>query len=104
MFAENLIKYRKLNGLTQEELAECISYSNKSVSKWERGEGYPDLYVLMSICDIYKISLSELTGQTEPSKETQAALKEFEKDKKAREKAKKKALERAKKQKKHNKK
>lgn len=103
-FSSNLVKYRKLNGLTQEELAECINYSNKSVSKWERGEGFPDLYVLINICEIFKIGLSELAGQTPPSKETAAALKELERDRKAKEKLKKKALERARKQKKQNKK
>ncbi|MGN0444360.1 MAG: helix-turn-helix domain-containing protein [Acutalibacteraceae bacterium] len=102
--AGNLVKYRKLHGMTQAELAECISYSNKSVSKWERGEGKPDTYVLLKISEIYGVTLSELVGQTGTSKKTADKLKAQEKDKKAQEKAKKKALDRAGKQKKKEKK
>ena len=102
--AGNLIKYRKLHGLTQAKLAECISYSNKSVSKWERAEGTPDVYVLLKISDIYGVTLSELVGQTGTSRETAGKLKAQEKDRRAKEKAKKKAIERAHRQKKKNKK
>lgn len=98
--SQNLIKYRKLNGLTQEELAECISYSNKSISKWERGESIPDPYVLFVISEIYDISVSELIGQKAMNKEDAKKAKEIEKDKKIKEKMKKRALERAKKHKK----
>lgn len=97
--ADNLIKFRKLSGLTQTELADCINYSNKSVSKWERGEGIPDVYMLMNISGVFDITVSELIGQTEMSKKTKEKLKDFDKDRKYSEKAKKKALERAKKQK-----
>ena len=100
LLAENLIKYRKLNGLTQSELAECISYSDKSVSKWERGEGVPAVFVLLRIAQVYGVSISELTGETGESKETAALIKSQEKNEKAKEKAKKKALDRAEKQKK----
>ncbi|MCI6771879.1 MAG: helix-turn-helix domain-containing protein [Oscillospiraceae bacterium] len=95
--AENLVRYRKLHGMTQAELAECISYSNKSVSKWERGEGVPDAFVLFSLSEIYGITLSELVGQTAPGKQTAGKLK-------AQEKAKKKAIDRARKRKKKEKK
>ena len=100
IIAQNLALFRKLNGLTQSELADAIGYSNKSISKWERGEGIPDILVLIMLSDIYGITVSELIGQTPKSKETNEKIKIFEKDKKALEKAKKKALERAKKQKK----
>lgn len=102
--AENLVRYRKLHGMTQAELAECISYSNKSVSKWERGEGVPDAFVLFSLSEIYGITLSELVGQTAPGKQTAGKLKAQEKDRKAQEKAKKKAIDRARKRKKKEKK
>lgn len=98
--SQNLVKYRKLNGLTQEELAECISYSNKSISKWERGESIPDAYVLFLLSEIYGITVSELIGQESMNKEAIKKAKEIEKDIKAKEKAKKRALERAKKHKK----
>ena len=102
--AENLAKYRKLHGLTQAELAELISYSNKSVSKWERGEGVPDAFVLFSVSEIYGITLSELVGQTGKSKQTTDKLKALEKDRKAQEKMKRKAVDSARKRKKKEKK
>ena len=98
--SENLVFYRKLHGLTQSELAEAIGYSDKSVSKWERSEGTPDIFILLSLSEIYGITVSELIGQTDRSKDTNEKYKAFEKDRKQIEKAKKKALERAKKQKK----
>lgn len=100
IIAENLALFRKLNGLTQAELANAIGYSNKSVSKWERGEGTPDIFVLIMLSDIYSVTVSELIGQTDRSKETAEKIKAAEKDRRAVEKAKKKALEKAKKQKK----
>lgn len=96
--AENLVLYRKLHGLTQNELAEAIGYSDKSVSKWERGEGTPDVYTLYLLSEIYGVTVSELIGQTGRSKGTEEKLKSAEKDRKNVEKAKKKAVERARKQ------
>ncbi len=98
--AEHLVKYRKLNGLTQIELADFLSYSDKSVSKWERGEGVPDAFVLLNLARLYDITVSELIGETGESKETAALVKAREKSEKAREKARKKVAERAGKQKK----
>lgn len=97
--SENIGKYRKLNGLSQSELGECIGYTNKSVSKWERGEGVPDVFTAFSISEVFGISLSELIGQTGKSKETVNKIKSAEKDSKALSKAKKKALDRVKKRK-----
>lgn len=102
--AENLVKYRKLNGLTQQELADCISYSDKSVSKWERGDGVPDVFVLLNIAQVCGVGVSELIGESGESKETAALIKAQEKNEKAKDKAKKKAMERAHKQKKRERK
>lgn len=99
LIAENLALYRKLNGLTQSELAEVIGYSNKSVSKWERGDGTPDILILIVLSEIYGVTVSELIGQTEKSKETKEKIKAFEKDKKVRKHTRKKALEKARKHK-----
>ena len=95
--AENLISYRKLNNFTHLELAQCINYSDKSISKWERGESLPDVFVLSLIAQVYGITVSELIGEQAPDKATLAARKALEKDLKAQQKAKAKALERAKK-------
>ena len=50
-FAVNLSRYRKEAKLTQAELAEKLNYSDKAVSKWERGESVPDIYALKNIAD-----------------------------------------------------
>ena len=65
--AQNIARYRKVAGDTQQQLAEKLSYSDKSVSKWERGEGLPDVYVLMTIAELYGVSLSELVGEAAPA-------------------------------------
>jgi len=65
--SENLIFYRKANNLTQLQLAEKLNYSDKSISKWERGESLPDLFVLQSIADLFGITLNDLT-QNKPHK------------------------------------
>ena len=59
LLAKNLAYYRKESGLTQLELAEKFNYSDKSVSKWERGEGFPDVFVLKSLADFYGINVDD---------------------------------------------
>ncbi len=59
LLAKNLIYYRKASGLTQLELAEKFNYSDKSISKWERGEGFPDVFVLKSLADFYGITVDD---------------------------------------------
>ena len=59
LLAKNLAYYRKASGLTQLELAEKFNYSDKSVSKWERGEGFPDVFVLKSLADFYGITIDD---------------------------------------------
>lgn len=64
--AVNIGRYRKLNGQTQAELAEKLSYSDKSVSKWERGEGMPDVFVLSQIAELYGITVNDLLSDRAP--------------------------------------
>lgn len=66
--AKNLAAYRKLNNLTQLELAEKLNYSDKSISKWERGDGLPDLFVLKTIADFYGVTLNDLVADEPPKK------------------------------------
>ena len=40
---------RKANGMTQQEVADKLNVSNKTVSKWERDEGYPEIMMLPAI-------------------------------------------------------
>lgn len=60
--AENLRKYRLRNNLTQEELAECLHITPQSVSKWERGETYPDITLLPALAYIFDTSIDLLVG------------------------------------------
>ena len=55
-FAQNLISLRKQMKLTQIELAEKLNYSDKAVSKWERGESIPDVTVLMDIAKTFGVT------------------------------------------------
>lgn len=59
-FARNLAFYRKAANKTQLELAQELNYSDKSVSKWERGDGLPDLEVTAQIASILGVSVSDL--------------------------------------------
>ena len=51
--AKNIAAYRKAHKDTQLDLARKLNYSDKSVSKWERGEGLPDVYILAQIAQLY---------------------------------------------------
>ena len=51
---------RKEKGLTQTELAEKLNISNRTVSKWENGDGYPDITILPELADIFEVSVDEL--------------------------------------------
>lgn len=57
VLAEKMTAYRKRAGMTQAELAEKLNYSDKSISKWERGDGMPDLLVLCKLADLYDVPL-----------------------------------------------
>lgn len=59
LVSENLQYYRKLNNLTQLQLAEILNYSDKSVSKWERGESLPDLYIMQTLATLYGITIND---------------------------------------------
>ena len=58
--ASNIIKLRTGAGLTQAELGEKLNYSDKTISKWERGEAIPDAYVLTQMAEIFGVSVDYL--------------------------------------------
>ena len=60
--AKNLVELRGKAGFTQLELAEKINYTDKAVSKWERGEALPDIRVLVKIAEIYNITLDDIVS------------------------------------------
>lgn len=69
--AKNLTHYRKAAGLTQAELAEKINYSDKSVSKWESGNGAPDVYVLARLAEIFGVTVNDFLDDASPKIEAQ---------------------------------
>lgn len=66
--AKNITELRKMHGMTQTELAEQLNYSDKAVSKWERGESVPDISVLKQIAGIFNVTLDYLTEDNSDKK------------------------------------
>ena len=63
IIAANLTRLRQEVGLTQLQLADMLNYSDKAVSKWERGESIPDLRVLIQLAEIYHITLDDIVRE-----------------------------------------
>ena len=63
--ADNLKRLRKQREMTQEDLADFIGVSFQAVSKWERGEGYPDITLLPVIASFFGVTLDELVGMND---------------------------------------
>lgn len=59
---KNIAYYRKLNGYTQKELANLLGVKNSSVSNWEQGANAPDIETIFKICQLFKISVSDMFG------------------------------------------
>ena len=57
--------YRKHCGMTQAELAEKLNYSDKAVSKWERGESIPDVMTLVLLAETFGVTVNDLIGTEE---------------------------------------
>lgn len=56
----NIIAYRKREGWTQADLAEKLNYSDKAVSKWERGESVPDVLTMAALAERFGITVNDL--------------------------------------------
>ena len=56
----NISAQRRLAGLTQAGLAEKLNYSDKAISKWERGESMPDILTLIQLAELFSISVNDL--------------------------------------------
>ena len=65
MLSENLQALRKINKLTQEEVAEQIGVSRQALAKWENGETVPDIERCKQLADLYKVSLDDLANYSE---------------------------------------
>ena len=60
IIASNIADLRKGHGLTQQELASRLNYTDKAISKWERGESIPDVIVLKQIADMFGVTVDYL--------------------------------------------
>ena len=60
ILGSNIAACRKQHGLTQAGLAEKLNYSDKAVSKWERGESIPDVLTLVQVAELFGISVNDL--------------------------------------------
>ncbi|MDP2425953.1 MAG: helix-turn-helix transcriptional regulator [bacterium] len=60
---KNLVKLRTKQNLTQKELALHLHYSDKVISKWERGESVPDIHALERVAEFYNITMNELMSE-----------------------------------------
>ena len=74
VIGKNITRLRKMLNMTQSELAEKLNYSDKSVSKWEQGNGIPDVRILLQIAELFSVSLDDLVrvppeGNITPKKE-----------------------------------
>ncbi len=70
IIAKNLSELRLAKGMTQLEVAEKLNYSDKAVSKWERGESIPDIVVMKQIADMYNVTLDYIVSESHKKKIT----------------------------------
>ena len=77
--AKNIAELRTAFGMTQMELAERLNYSDKSVSKWERGESLPDVSVLLEISALFGVTLDYLVSSDHAGHEPGKAEEHSEK-------------------------
>ncbi len=64
IIAKNIIELRRMNGITQAQLAEKLNYSDKAISKWERGESVPHIAILKEIADTFGVTIDYLVTET----------------------------------------
>lgn len=73
--AENITKLRVSLNMTQAQLGEQLNYSDKSVSKWERGESIPDVFVLKQIADLAGVTVDYIITPHNPDEEVKVEKK-----------------------------
>ena len=72
----NISSYRKQIGWTQAELAEKLNYSDKAVSKWERGESIPDVLILANLAEQMGITVNDLLADPDALPEQTGAVQQ----------------------------
>lgn len=74
IIARNIVDLRKHHSITQAELAERLNYSDKAISKWERGESLPDIVVLKQVADLFEVEVDYLLTEDHTEYQTQKKL------------------------------
>ncbi len=74
-FGRALSNLRKNADMTQNEVADKLNLSRQAVSKYERGESFPDISVLVLIAELFEVSLDELIGYGDPTEGESTILK-----------------------------
>ncbi|TDF94410.1 helix-turn-helix domain-containing protein [Paenibacillus piri] len=69
IFGEKLKSERKNKGWSQEELAEKLFVSRQSVSKWENGQNYPSIEIIIKVSDLFGLTIDELLRSDEELKQ-----------------------------------
>ena len=82
ILAKNISELRIKAGLTQISFAEKLNYSDKAVSKWERGESIPDVFILKRIAELFGVSVDYLLEENHTS--LTASIPEIERKKRTR--------------------
>ena len=94
IIAENITALRKGSSMTQIELAEKLNYSDKAISKWERGESVPDITVLKTIADMFGVTVDYLLVREHISEDQELSEEEILKHEREEKKQEKKYTER----------
>lgn len=76
VMASNIIKLRTDAGMTQAELGSKLNYSDKNISKWERGESLPDAYVITQLAEIFSVSADYLLSSHDSWEPPEQKVKE----------------------------
>ena len=73
---KNISAYRKREGWTQADLAEKLNYSDKAVSKWERGDSVPDVLTLAALAETLGITVNDLLADPNELPEETGAVQQ----------------------------
>ena len=79
--SKNIKELRLNKGMKQSELGEALSYSDKTVSKWENGSSVPDVTALAEIAELFSVSVDDLLRENAVEKVTDKAKEKIQEDK-----------------------
>jgi len=68
-FSEQLVRLRRMQGLSQQQLADRLSVTRQAVSKWESGQAMPEADKILQLADLFSVSCDQLLRDAEPEKQ-----------------------------------